>query len=84
MAEIDKAREIAERALKRINFREETEKLNIWVALMNLENKHGSQESLLKVFQRALTYNNPKTVYMQLASIYERSEQYKVILRLMY
>jgi len=49
IAEIEKAREIAERALKRINFREEQEKLNIWVALMNLENKHGTNESLMQV-----------------------------------
>lgn len=78
IAEIDRAREIAERALKRINFREEQEKLNVWVALMNLENKHGSNESLMQVFQRALTYNDPKTVNLQLVGIYERSEQYKL------
>jgi hypothetical protein len=81
IAEIDRAREIAERALKRINFREEQEKLNVWVALMNLENKHGSNESLMQVFQRALTYNDPKTVNLQLVGIYERSEQYKVRVR---
>ena len=45
---------------------------------MNLENKHGSNESLMQVFQRALTYNDPKTVNLQLVGIYERSEQYKV------
>jgi len=78
IAEIEKAREIAERALKRINFREEQEKLNIWVALMNLENKHGTNESLMQVFQRALTFNDPKTVYLQLVSIYERTEQHKL------
>lgn len=30
------------RALKTINFREESEKLNIWVAYFNLENEHGN------------------------------------------
>lgn len=48
---------------------------------MNLENKHGSNESLMQVFQRALTYNDPKTVNLQLVGIYERSEQYKVRVR---
>ncbi|CAG8827451.1 21054_t:CDS:1, partial [Dentiscutata erythropus] len=46
LSEIDKAREIGERALKTINFREEQEKMNIWVALMNLENNFGTDESL--------------------------------------
>ncbi|KAK9236565.1 hypothetical protein V1525DRAFT_406690, partial [Lipomyces kononenkoae] len=36
LGEIEKAREIARRALKTINYREEKEKLNIWVALLNL------------------------------------------------
>ena len=35
LSEIDKAREIARRALKTINFREEQEKLNVWIAGMN-------------------------------------------------
>lgn len=36
--EIEKARAVAERALKTMCFREEQEKLNVWVALLNLEN----------------------------------------------
>ncbi|KAF7339807.1 rRNA biogenesis protein RRP5 [Mycena venus] len=38
LSEVDKAREIARRALQTINFREEQEKLNVWIALLNLEN----------------------------------------------
>ncbi|GME97979.1 unnamed protein product [Ambrosiozyma monospora] len=41
LSEVEKAREIAERALKTINFREEQEKLNIWIAQLNLENMFG-------------------------------------------
>ncbi|CAG8443421.1 4110_t:CDS:10 [Diversispora eburnea] len=51
LSEIDKAREIGERALKTINFREEQEKLNIWISLLNLENTFGTDESLANVFK---------------------------------
>ncbi|TPX58764.1 hypothetical protein SpCBS45565_g07918 [Spizellomyces sp. 'palustris'] len=76
LAEIEKAREVAERALKTISFREEQEKMNVWVALMNLENTYGTQESLLKVFERAVAMNNPKAVYIHLVRIYERTEKW--------
>ncbi|XP_051882885.1 protein RRP5 homolog isoform X2 [Pristis pectinata] len=75
--EIEKARAVAERALKTISFREEQEKLNIWVALLNLENLYGTEESLTKVFERAVQYNDPLKVFQQLASVYTRSEKYK-------
>eukprot|EP00850_Spirogloea_muscicola_P013563 SM000092S24531 [mRNA] locus=s92:547777:562774:- [translate_table: standard] len=42
LAEVDKARDVAERALKTINYREEAEKLNVWIAYLNLENMYGS------------------------------------------
>jgi len=76
MAEVEKARQIAERALKTINYREEQEKMNVWIAYLNLENSYGTQESLLKVFERAVTLCEPKDIYMQLVKIYERSEKF--------
>ncbi|XP_067858073.1 protein RRP5 homolog [Heptranchias perlo] len=75
--EMDKARAVAERALKTISFREEQEKLNIWVALLNLENLYGTEESLMKVFERAVQYCEPLKVFQQLASVYTKSEKYK-------
>ncbi|KAI8983026.1 hypothetical protein BDB01DRAFT_792092 [Pilobolus umbonatus] len=75
LSEIAKARDIGERALKTINFREEQEKLNVWVALFNLENNFGTQETLEEVFKRALTYCDPLKVYLQLVKIYERSNK---------
>ncbi|GAB1302513.1 Protein RRP5 homolog [Apodemus speciosus] len=75
--EIEKARAVAERALKTISFREEQEKLNVWVALLNLENMYGSQESLTKVFERAVQYNEPLRVFLHLADIYTKSEKFK-------
>ncbi|KAI8065426.1 hypothetical protein BC940DRAFT_276026 [Gongronella butleri] len=75
LSEIEKARAIGERALKTINFREEQEKMNVWVALMNLENQFGSDASLDNVFKRALQFCEPKKVYLQLVKIYERTEK---------
>ncbi|CAL8388333.1 unnamed protein product [Arctogadus glacialis] len=75
--QIEQARSVAERALKTISFREEQEKLNVWVALLNLENMYGSEESLKKVFERAQTFCEPMPVYQQLADIYARSNKMK-------
>ncbi|KAM9197460.1 protein RRP5 homolog [Dugong dugon] len=75
--EIEKARAVAERALKTISFREEQEKLNVWVALLNLENMYGSQESLTKVFERAVQYNEPLKVFLHLADIYTKTEKFQ-------
>ncbi|KAL4639983.1 hypothetical protein GN956_G12527 [Arapaima gigas] len=75
--EIEQARAVAERALKTISFREEREKLNVWVALLNLENLYGSEESLKKVFERALQYCEPLPVYQQLADIYINSNKHR-------
>ncbi|KAB1222435.1 hypothetical protein CJ030_MR2G028763 [Morella rubra] len=80
VADVDGARSIAERALKTINIREENEKLNVWVAFLNLENEYGNppEEAVMKVFQRALQYNDPKKVHLSLLGMYERTEQHKL------
>ncbi|KAM9134322.1 protein RRP5 homolog isoform 2-T4 [Pangshura tecta] len=75
--EMEKARAVAERALKTISFREEQEKLNVWVALLNLENMYGTEETLMKVFERAVQYNEPLKVFQHLADIYAGSEKYQ-------
>ncbi|XP_076001559.1 protein RRP5 homolog isoform X2 [Genypterus blacodes] len=75
--QIEQARAVAERALKTISFREEQEKLNVWVSLLNLENMYGTDESLKKVFERALQFCEPMPVYQQLADIYAKSNKIK-------
>ncbi|MGH0132943.1 UNVERIFIED_CONTAM: hypothetical protein FKN15_051161 [Acipenser sinensis] len=75
--EIEQARAVAERALKTISFREEQEKLNVWVALLNLENMYGTEESLNKVFERAVQHCEPLKVFQSLADIYTKSDKYK-------
>lgn len=59
-------------------FREEQEKLNVWVAMLNLENMYGTPDSLQKIFDRAIQYCEPLPVYQQLADIYAKSDKIKV------
>ena len=78
--DLSSARQIAERALKTINIREETEKLNVWIAYLNLEVAYGTDETVQEVFKRACTYNDDREVHERLASIYIQSGKYKVSL----
>lgn len=75
LSEVDKAREIARRALKVINFREEQEKLNVWLALLNLENTAGTDDSLEKVFQEAARANDSKMIHLRMAAIFDESHK---------
>ncbi|KAL9100926.1 MAG: hypothetical protein Q9163_003762 [Psora crenata] len=77
LGEVIRAREIAERALKTIHIREESEKLNVWVALLNLENTYGSKESLDDAFKRACEYNDSEEIHERLISIYIQSGQHR-------
>lgn len=78
-ADAEKARSIAERALKTIIIKEEGERLNIWVAYFNLENAYGnSPEDVEKIFKRALQTCDPKRVHLALLGMYERTEQHKL------
>jgi len=78
LTEIDKARQIAKRAIKSINFREEGEKRNVWVALLNLENTYGTQQSLMQIFNDCLNYNEPLDMYVILVEIFEKSDNLKM------
>lgn len=40
------ARKVAERAVKKIGMTAEADKLNLWIAYMNLENQFGTEASL--------------------------------------
>jgi rRNA biogenesis protein RRP5 len=61
--EVDRARTLGRRALDRIAFREEDEKLNVWMALVNLELGFGTPESADKVFKEAVQFNDGRAVF---------------------
>jgi rRNA biogenesis protein RRP5 len=75
LSEIDKAREIAERALKTIGQKEDTEKRNVWVALLNMENAYGDDETLEETFKRAVQFNDAQDMHERMASIYIQSNK---------
>lgn len=76
LSEVERAREIGERALKTIAYREEQEKMNIWIAMLNLENTFGSEESLDEVFKRACQYMDSMVMHQKLVGIYTMSEKH--------
>ncbi|GJJ09847.1 hypothetical protein Clacol_004071 [Clathrus columnatus] len=77
LSEIEKAREVGKRALRTINFREEDEKLNVWIALLNLENQFGTDETLDAVFKDAARANDSKTIHLRLATIFDESGRHE-------
>ncbi|CAM9169417.1 unnamed protein product [Ectocarpus fasciculatus] len=72
-ADVESARRVATRALRVINFREEQEKYNVWVAYVNLEHKYGTMSSLDEVFKRAVNESKGKYLHLHLADLYESS-----------
>lgn len=73
LSDVDRAREVGRKALKVINFREEQERFNVWVALLNLENSYGSDESFEATFKEACQTNESKKVHLRTAELLEVS-----------
>ena len=78
---LEQTRAIAEKALTSINFREDGERFNIWVALMNLEHVYGSEESLQDVIDRALSAMDQRNVYRHLAKMYAEAGKHDLAVR---
>ncbi|KAG8177981.1 hypothetical protein JTE90_019992 [Oedothorax gibbosus] len=74
-AEVNKARVVARRGLQTVNFREDKEKLNLWKALLNLENRYGTKDSLDKVLKEALQYQDQLKIYKHMLNLYISTEK---------
>ncbi|XP_043282743.1 protein RRP5 homolog [Venturia canescens] len=85
--EIEKARAVAKRAIKTINFRETTERLNVWQAWLNLESRFGTTDTLESVFQEALRSNDARAVYHHMLTVHadagRRAELEKIVLTML-
>lgn len=68
-AEIDKARTVAKKAIASINYREEKELVNVWIALLNLEIRYGTDENFNEALRDATQRNDPYKIYSQTLSI---------------
>lgn len=62
-AETEKARGVAKKAISTMNFREENELLNVWVALMNLELRYGTEDTYNETLQEAVQRTDPFKLY---------------------
>ncbi|CAG9565725.1 unnamed protein product [Danaus chrysippus] len=60
---------VARKALNTINFREEGEKLNVWLALLNLEHRFGTKETQQKTLEEALQMNDTYSIHSKLLDI---------------
>lgn len=78
LSEVVKAREVAERAVRTISMREESEKMNVWIAMLNLENTYGDDESVEEVFKRACQFNDAQEIHERLTSIFIQSGKHEV------
>merc|ERR1719145_353988 len=75
MSDLERARQVAERAVKHVGFVEGKERFNVWVAFMNLECTFGTEQTADAVFRRASSHNDAKHVHLQLARIHERNKK---------
>lgn len=75
LSDIEKAREVGRRALKAINFREEQERLNVWIGLLNLEVTYGTEATLDAIFKEAARANDSKTVHWRLALLLDDAQK---------
>merc|ERR1711957_27539 len=78
LTDIDKAREMSKRAIETISSNEGQERMQVWVAWMNLEHKFGDSQSTMEVAQNAANGIDAKEVYMKLLDIYDEDENLKV------
>lgn len=55
--------------------REDAEKFNVWVALLNLENTYGDEATTLSTLGRALQHTDARRMYLAAVDIFQRSEK---------
>ncbi|KAH7067581.1 hypothetical protein BKA63DRAFT_424223 [Paraphoma chrysanthemicola] len=68
--EIEKARQIARRALATINPREEKEKLDVWTALLHMENDFADDDAIEATFKDACLHNDSREIHERMIKIY--------------
>lgn len=79
LGDLDNARRIAERAINAINFRDDAEKFNVWVAWLNAENVYGTEESTLQLLNRALQHTDECKLYLAAIDIFDRTEKVSLV-----
>jgi rRNA biogenesis protein RRP5 len=75
LSEIEKARQVARRALATINPREEKERLDVWTALLHLENDFSSDDVVEETLKEACQNNDAREVHERMIKIYISSDK---------
>lgn len=70
LSEVQTARDIGQRALRTIHMREQDEKQNIWIALLNLEVSYGTPEDVETTFKHACQVQDSFAMHEKMAAIY--------------
>jgi len=70
-ADVAGARAVAARALRVVDYREEDEKYNVWVALLNMEQAYGSPDTQAAAFTRAVAESKGKRIHLAMANTHE-------------
>ena len=65
-----------DRALQKINYREDQDRLNIWKARLNLETLYGDDDSLHAQFNEAKRCNDEQKIYSTLIDIHIESGKF--------
>lgn len=62
--------------------RHEGEKLNVWVAWLKLELEHAEapETAAMQLFQKALSYNDQKKLYLAFLDLLEHADQVSCLL----
>jgi len=85
-AETEKARAIAKKAIASINYREEGELLNVWMAQINLEIRYGTDDTFNETLREAVQRNDPFKVYSRTLSVLleiEKTEEAEKIIEVL-
>jgi rRNA biogenesis protein RRP5 len=76
-ADTEKARAVGKKAISQINFREESELLNIWIALLNLEIRYGTDETYQETLTESVQRNEPFKIYTRTITILLEVEKFE-------
>ena len=71
--EIERSRSTAQRALSTISFRDQDEKFNIWIALINIENVYGNGDTTDEVLQKAMAQCSQSKLLKTALDIFEQT-----------
>ena len=67
--EIERARQLFERGVRKIRFESEQDKLNLYLSMLNLESKFGNLQTLNDTYRRASSACDPVKVYLRYVDI---------------